>query len=186
MLMMLGSEYDHGEHEKDRGDAQHDVHGPHDHAVHPAAVEPRDRAEDDADDRGDAHGNESDLKRYSAAPEHTREHVSSEVIGPQGMGQAGADKDVLDVNGGRVIGCDQWRKNGKNEDEQHEYSADDGQAVLHEVVKGLGCERFAITQPFLRRKVHCEHPQGARQSLLKNEIALRRSQRQLKDRPAVP
>ena len=135
---------DHGEHQEDRGDAQHDVHGPHDHAVDPAAVEPRERAEEDADDRCDPDCHESHLKRDPAAPEHAREHVPSEVVGPEGMGKARADENVFDVDGGRVIGRDQRRDNGKNEDEQHEYPADDGEFVLHQIMKCLRYEGFGV------------------------------------------
>src|SRR5512142_1623992 len=79
---------DHGKHQEDRRDGEHDVHQPHDHSVYPAAVITGDGAKDDSDDGRDADRHEAHLERYPSSPEHARENVPSQFIRTQRMGPA--------------------------------------------------------------------------------------------------
>ncbi len=87
--------------------------------VHPAAEVARDRSQEHADEGRYAHGHEPDLQRDPGAVEHAGEHVPAQLVGAEQVHGRRARKDVVHVDGARVVGSDERGYEGEDHQAEH-------------------------------------------------------------------
>src|SRR5205823_5081778 len=92
-------------HDESIGDVREDV--PHHDEVERAAQVPRREAERDTDEEADAHRDEADRERDTAAPENARKHVAAEVVGTQEMAGARRKQRVGRIDLDRIVRRDE-------------------------------------------------------------------------------
>lgn len=78
-----GEEGDDGENEEDGGEAEHDIGGTHEEAIEPAGAEGGDGADEDAQDCGQANGNEPDAEAGLGTIEQAAENIAAEAVGAE-------------------------------------------------------------------------------------------------------
>src|SRR5207302_1586857 len=86
---------------------QERVDPPHHDEVERAAQVPRREAERDTDEEPDAHRDEADRERDTAAPENARKHVAAEVVGTQEMAGARRKQRVGRIDLDRIVRRDE-------------------------------------------------------------------------------
>ena len=109
---------DAGEGEPDLGDALDDD-------IAPAAVVAADEADDHTTAHGDGDRQRRHAQRFAPTPEHTAEHIASQIVGAEEVcGAAGRFVAGAVVLVERVVRRQQRRQQGEEEDQQQAGEAD--------------------------------------------------------------
>src|SRR3972149_4833773 len=78
--------------EQDGGDGELDIGEAHQHAVDPAAEEPRGKADHDPDRARDRDGQETHGERHTRAMQEPAEHVAAQLVGAERTAPAAASE----------------------------------------------------------------------------------------------
>src|ERR1700730_4175337 len=110
-------ERDDHQNEEQGGNGHEHVRDTHDRRVHRAAEIGRDTPEHGSHDHGETRGEQPDLERDSAAPDHPRQDVAAEAGGAEPVGGARLLEPGEQRLGGVAVGSDCRRQRSHGEDE---------------------------------------------------------------------
>ena len=146
---------DHGQNEEEGRKAEHDVHEPHDHRVHPPAVVAGHRPEHRPDQDGNPGRHETHFQRNPRPPDHPGEDIPPERIRTKGVPPRGRRKDVLQVDRVRIVRGKPGRKQGDDEQQDNDDASHDRHPVLPESFPEILSHRHSLMRPvFADRPAH--------------------------------
>ncbi|MCY1534292.1 hypothetical protein D9M68_696580 [compost metagenome] len=135
--------------EQQRREGEDDVHHAHDDGIDPATEVAGDDAKRDAADERQRRDDDADEQREARAVDQTGQHVAADGVGTEQVAGAAAllpdrrNQNRITVLRHRIMGRDPRRKDRQQNEEQEEHEADDGAAVLGEIIPELGQSRPA-------------------------------------------
>src|SRR4029078_6776458 len=91
---------DDGDHQHQEGEGDDDIDDPSDEDIRPAPEEAAERADDGARGERNGHANGADLQVDPCGIEDAREHVAPEIVGAEGMDEAGGPPGAGGGGGG--------------------------------------------------------------------------------------
>ena len=117
----------HDHHDQEGGQAHQCIHQTHQYCIHNTAHKAADGTDDDAQQRGENHGQKAHQKRGAAAVNAACQIVTAHIVGAEGMGQAGQCPAVhTDGIGVHRVKGRQQRNQCKQQNQHH---TGDGQFV---------------------------------------------------------